>query len=173
MQNARGRVVMPGVPDLYRALQRGTTGADLNPFFYVSSSPWNFYDLLDQFLALHGIPAGPVMLQDYGVDDGKLIYAPHDVHKRTQIEEIFRTYPYLPFVLIGDSGQRDPEIYRAIASRFPDRIRAIYIRDVTGSVRDAEVRAIAEELTRAGTAVALISTSEAIAGHARSIGLIR
>ena len=152
MQNARGRVAAPGVAEFYRAL-RGKG----NPFFYVSSSPWNFFDLLDQFLAINDIPAGPLMLQDYGLDDSKLIHLPHDDHKLTQIEEIFKTYPHLPFVLVGDSGQRDPEIYREVTKRFPARVQAIYIRDVTSAERDAQVRAIAEELTASGFKVELVS----------------
>ena len=152
MQNARGRLVAPGVADFYRSLQGSG-----NPFFYVSSSPWNFYDLLDHFLALNRIPIGPLMLQDYGIDDTKLIHSAHDDHKLQQIEEIFETYPLLPFVLVGDSGQRDPEIYREVTKRFPTRVREIYIRDVTTAARDAQVRAIADELTAAGFKIQLVT----------------
>jgi phosphatidate phosphatase APP1 len=130
----------------------------VNPFFYVSSSPWNFFDLLDQFLSITGLPAGPLMLQDYGIDDAKLIHLSHDDHKTTQIHEIFETYPHLPFVLVGDSGQRDPEIYRDIARRFPRRTAAIYIRDVTEAGRDTQVRAIAEELNAEGFFISLVTS---------------
>lgn len=164
MQNARGRVATAGVSAFYRALERGISGTDANPFFYVSSSPWNFFDLLDQFLTINDIPHGPLMLQDYGIDEAKLIHSAHDDHKLTQIDEILTTYDKLPFVLIGDSGQRDPEIYRTVANRFGDRIRAIYIRDVTAPARDAQVRAIAN--------ITPFATVEEAMKHARGIGLI-
>jgi phosphatidate phosphatase APP1 len=167
MQNARGRVAAPGVAAFFRALHDG-----VNPFFFVSSSPWNFFDLLDQFLTLHSIPAGPLMLQDYGIDEAKLIYRPHDDHKLEQIEEILGTYATLPFVLIGDSGQRDPEIYRTVAGKLADRIRAIYIRDVSPPERDEQVRAIAAELSSARIPVALITKWEEAAAHARANGLL-
>jgi phosphatidate phosphatase APP1 len=173
-RNARGRVAAPGVAGFYRALRGGVSGVDSNPFFYVSSSPWNFFDLLDQFLALHDIPPGPLMLQDYGLDETKLVHSAHDDHKLEQIEEIFRTYPELPFVLTGDSGQRDPEIYQTVAKRFPARIRAIYIRDVTSRPeRDAQVRAIAQELSSAGVRIALVTNWEEAMRHAQAIGLLR
>ena len=168
MQNARGRLATAGIAEFYRALSVAGT----NPFFYVSSSPWNFFDLLDHFLALNGIPTGPLMLQDYGVDDSKLIHSAHDDHKLAQIEEILATYESLPFVLIGDSGQRDPEIYREAARRFGNRIRAIYIRDVTSAARDAEVQRIASELTANGSQVLLFTHGDEAMQHARSIGLI-
>lgn len=171
-RNAHGRLPMEGVAQFYRQLQAGAGGAENNPLFYVSSSPWNFYDLLDQFLTVHGIPHGPLMLQDYGIDDAKLIHSAHDDHKLQQIGEILGTYPALPFVLIGDTGQRDPEIYRQVALAEPRRIRAVYLRDVSPAARDSEVHAIAGELTAAGVAVALIEKTEDAAVHARTLGLI-
>jgi phosphatidate phosphatase APP1 len=158
MQNARGRVATPGIASLYRTLKNGKSGVDGNPFFYVSSSPWNFFDLLDQFLTLNDIPIGPLMLQDYGIDEKKLIHSPHDDHKHAQIEEIFKTYPHMPFVLVGDSGQRDPEIYDAVVKKFGARVRAVYIRDVTK-------RAIPEGIT-------LFTKVEEVVIHARGLGLV-
>lgn len=171
-QNAHGRLPMEGVAQFYRQLQAGAGGAENNPLFYVSSSPWNFYDLLDQFLTIYGIPHGPLMLQDYGIDEAKLIHSAHDDHKLEQIGEILDTYPALPFVLIGDSGQRDPEIYRQAALANARRILAVYIRDVAAAARDAEVHAIAGELAAAGVPVTLIEKTEQAVVHARGLGLI-
>ncbi len=50
---------------------------------------------------------------------------------------------------MGDSGQKDPEIYAEVVAKYPDRIRAIYIRDASADQRDLEVKAIAEQLTLA------------------------
>ena len=114
----------------YQALQLGDTGKVFNPIFYVSSSPWNLYDLLTDFMDVHAIPTGPLFLQDFGLDRDKFISADHDEHKITHIERLLDLYPKLPFILIGDSGQADPEIYSTILEKYPTRILAIYIRDI-------------------------------------------
>ena len=80
----------------------------------------------------------------------------------------------MPFVLIGDSGQHDPEIYAEIVARHPGRVRAVYIRDVRarGPERAAEVAAMAEALRAAGAHLVLAADSAAIAEDAARLGLI-
>src|SRR5690606_8381108 len=62
LTNAHTRLPFPGVAAFYRALHAGDGGPFTNPVFYVSSSPWNFYDLLTEILDVHDIPAGPLYL---------------------------------------------------------------------------------------------------------------
>ncbi|MGB1253123.1 MAG: App1 family protein [Candidatus Promineifilaceae bacterium] len=169
MQNAKMRLAFPGVATFYRALQAGASGDQDNPIFYVSSSPWNLYDLLTDFIKLHDIPAGPLCLRDLGIDEDKFITTGHGSHKIEHIEQILTTYPELPFVLIGDSGQKDPEVYAKIARRFPDRILAIYIRDVTNGERDMAVVGISAEIN---TPMLLTETTENAAQHALHLHLI-
>ena len=59
----------------------GRNGKRNNPFFYVSSSPWNNYDLLYHFLELNEIPQGPLLLRDFGIDENKLGHSDHMSHK--------------------------------------------------------------------------------------------
>src|SRR5688500_13926872 len=66
--NARTRLPFAGVSAFYTALQLGRNGKRNNPFFYVSSSPWNTYDLLHDFLNLNEIPVGPILLRVLGLD---------------------------------------------------------------------------------------------------------
>ena len=66
--NARTRLPFPGVAAFYRALHAGVSGAETNPVFYVSSSPWNLYDLLIDFLEHQGIPKGPLTLRDWDIN---------------------------------------------------------------------------------------------------------
>ena len=96
----------------------------------MSSSPWNLYDLLVDFLDLNGIPAGPLMLRDFGLRYEPTAGSGHLGHKLKEMRQILQAYPQLQFILIGDSGQEDPEIYREVVKEFPGRILAIYIRDV-------------------------------------------
>jgi phosphatidate phosphatase APP1 len=168
LENAHVRLPFEGVAAFYRALHRGR-----NPIFYVSSGPWNLYDLLAEVFEIRGIPAGPIFLQDWGLEEEKLLVRRHDDHKREQIDAVVATYPSLPFILIGDSGQRDPEIYADVARRHPGRIRAIYIRDVTEDPRESAVREIAAAIEReSGVPTLLVEDTIAAAQHAAANGWI-
>lgn len=172
LNSARTRVPFEGIAAFYRALQQGPDGEGFNPVFYVSSSPWNLYDLFDGFMDAHGVPAGPIFLKDFGFTEDKLFKSGHQMHKLSRIRSLMETYPELPFVLIGDSGQQDPETYRRLAEEAPERIRAIYIRDVTPPARDREVEALAEAIETTGTPIVLAQTTVEAAEHACRCGLI-
>ena len=172
LKNARGRVAFPGVGAFYRALQRGTNESEFNPIFYVSSGPWNLYDLLVDFMQLNNIPLGPILLQDYGLEEKQLFSASHRDHKLAQIRKLLETYPDLPFILIGDSGQHDGEIYRKVLEEVPTRIKAIYIRDVSEEARDSAVRKLAEEARQHGGELLLVQNSLEAAQHAVEKGFI-
>lgn len=134
--NAQKRKSFEGVAEFYKALQVGQTKKAYQPVFYVSSSPWNLFDMLTDFLELQQIPEGPLFLRDFGVDEGKLGTGTHGDHKYLTIKKLLEDYPQLSFVLIGDSGQQDMEIYRRLGEDFKDRIAAIYIRDVNQESRE-------------------------------------
>jgi phosphatidate phosphatase APP1 len=172
LHNARTRLPFAGVAALYRALEVGREGAEQNPVFYVSSSPWNMYDLFVEFIDLQNLPAGPVFLQNIGLDASTLGVASHLGHKLACIEEILSTHPHLPFVLLGDSGQKDPEVYRAVVASHPGRILAIYIRDVSVDTRDRIVVEVADRMRADGVDMLLIADSLEAAEHAADRGLI-
>jgi phosphatidate phosphatase APP1 len=140
--NSHTRTPFPGVAAFYQALHHGVTGNEKNPFFYVSSSPWNLYDLLSDFINLKGIPEGPLFLKDYGFTHNKIFTEGHEGHKPKKIKKVMDAFPEMKFILIGDSGQKDPEIYADIIKTYPERILAVYIRDVTVDERDIEVKNI-------------------------------
>jgi phosphatidate phosphatase APP1 len=171
-RNAHTRTAFPGVAELYRAFVDGSGGAAANPVFYVSSSPWNLYDLLEHFVRLKGIPEGPMFLRDFGDDATKILQSRHEVHKLAAIREILGIHSDLPLVLIGDSGQRDPEIYRDVAAEYPDRVLAVYLRDVSGDTRDEEVQILAAELAEQEVPLLLCATTEDAARHAAAVGLV-
>jgi phosphatidate phosphatase APP1 len=172
--NARTRLPFEGVAAFYQALQGGASGQAGNPLFYVSSSPWNLYDLLAEFLDLHKIPRGPLLLRDLGIDRAKLLGSDHHAHKLAQIRPLLALYPHLTFVLLGDSGQYDPEIYREVVRENPGRIRAVYIRRAGERPgRDEEVEAIARDLESANVPLLLVRDTAPAAAHAASLGLVR
>jgi phosphatidate phosphatase APP1 len=171
--NARTRLPFPGVAAFYRALERGGDAARYNPIFYVSSSPWNIYDLIAEFMELQRIPTGPICLRDWDLSLSALL--PHHLkqHKGPLIGEILDLYPSLPFILIGDSSQHDPEIYRAILDRYPKRILAIYIRNVDPNPeRQASIKRLAEDVLAAGSSLILADDTYAAAKHAAEHGWI-
>jgi phosphatidate phosphatase APP1 len=172
LANARTRLPFDGVAAFYRALHAGETGAEMNPIFYLSSSPWNLYDMLAEFMDLNGVPEGPILLRDWGIGPEALLPTDHTSHKLAHIRHLLETYP-LPFILIGDSGQQDPEIYRQVVTEYPARIHAIYIRNVTPQpLRQGKIRALAEEVQHAGSALILADDTLTAASHAAGHGWI-
>lgn len=169
MKTAAGRQSFQKAGDFFSRLAKGTLNQADNPVFYVSNSPWNLYDLLEQFLALNNLPAGPILLRDFG-----LPYVKHPDgylgHKHESILRIIRAYPNLPFILVGDSGEEDPYIYQKVAEAYPERIKAIYIRDVRSRRRAERLRRFVQE-TKAD--IFLMKTYDEAIAHAMGLGLVR
>jgi phosphatidate phosphatase APP1 len=172
--NARTRLPFPGVAAFYRALQRGPQGDEINPLFYVSSGPWNLYELLIEFFELQKIPRGPLLLRDWGITSTRELPTHHVTHKAEAIRRILATYPALPFILVGDSGQDDPEIYAAVIREFPGRVHVAYIRDVNpDEQRRGAIRALGEALAREGGRLVLTEDTLAAARHAAAAGWLQ
>lgn len=171
LNNARTRLPFAGVAEFYKSLQLGRNGKRNNPFFYVSSSPWNLYDLLKDFLDLNKIPAGPLLLRDFGFDHEKED-SDHHGHKLKEIRQILEAYPALNFVLIGDSGQEDPVIYREVVKQYPGRIIAIYIRDVQLPERKKIAIDVSTSLEEHKVEMVIVENTVAAAEHAAKVGLI-
>lgn len=172
LNNAHTRLPFAGVSEFYKALQSGRNGKSNNPFFYVSSSPWNLYDLLIDFLDINDIPHGPLLLRDFGLEKNKQD-ASHTGHKFKEIEQILVTYPHLSFVLIGDSGQEDPKIYTEVVRKFPGRILAIYIRDVQVPDRTKIAVDLAENLSMDKVEMVIVNNTAEASEHALKAGLIQ
>jgi phosphatidate phosphatase APP1 len=171
-KDAHTRSPFPGVAPFYRALSQGPDGRGSNPLFYLSNSAWNLYDLFERFLEVNDLPPGPLFLCD-----AKLVEAPSRAlggpqDKRQRIRGLLALYPSLRFVLVGDSGQKDPEVYRDVVREHPGRIRAIYIRDVTSRRRDRQVHAVAEEVRGLGVPMALVRDTAEAAERAAAEGLL-
>ncbi len=121
-----------------------------NPVFYVSSSPWNLHDFLDDVLFRRaGLVAGPVFLRDYGLSETQFVTGTHGSHKGAAIDRILVANPELGFVLIGDTGQHDAEVYAAAVERHPERIRRVILRE-TVARRDAPAERALAALRNAG-----------------------
>lgn len=120
-------LTIEGVRDWYKQL--ASMGVQLH---YVSNSPWQLYPLLVKFFALEGLPPGSFHLKQYsGMLQG--IFEPVAERKKGSLESIMRDFPERKFLLVGDSGEADLEVYTDVALANPGRVIGIYIRDVTTS----------------------------------------
>ncbi len=125
-----------GMAEAYRGWSQG--GA---VFHYVSGSPWQLYPALAKFADASGFPQGSYHLRTFRLQDGssnELLGSPKDYKLRT-IEPILQAFPNRKFVLVGDSGEQDPEVYGELARRRPGQVRLIAVRNITqetlGNVR--------------------------------------
>lgn len=136
---------VPGMADLYRAWQAAGTA-----FHYVSASPWQLADCLDGFLSDVGLPAGSLHLKLFRLKDstplGRLPSRKRS--KRRVIERIMEEFAGRRFLLVGDSGERDPEVYAAVAKRRGGQVAGIAIRAVDGRASRKKLEARLARLSR-------------------------
>lgn len=131
-ENAYSRRPFDGVVKHYQALAAAhTLHGQKNPFFYVSSSEWNLYDYIDDFVRKNELPEGIYLLGQLKrfSQMWKTGQSRHGA-KFFRIARILEAYPDQMFVLLGDDSQQDPAIYASIAEHFPGRIKAVYLRNV-------------------------------------------
>lgn len=119
----------PGIAPLLAALE----GSALGDMHYVTARQPERVVTIPAWLALHGIPAGTI---DTGVSG---IPNVAQAEKIRDITRLFEASGDQPYVLFGDTSQRDPEVYRAIATKFPTRVSAVFIHKVNATVDPARV----------------------------------
>ena len=165
---------MPAWRPSIRRCSPAPTGQRRRPLLYVSRGPWSIYEILEAFFQRNRIPVGPILfLREWGLSLQRPLPRKAVDHKAKMIEKMLSLYDTLPFVLIGDSGQHDPETYTRIVREYPGRIRAIYIRKIGRSTsRDAAIEALADEVAANGRTLVLASDSVRMAEHAHREGLI-
>jgi phosphatidate phosphatase APP1 len=129
---------VPRMAELYRAWAR--YGAQ---FHYVSATPWQLYVPIATFINASGFPKGTFHLRDFRWHDRTFfnLFASPDLYKRNGIEPLLKRLPRRRFVLVGDSGQRDPEVFGDLARRYPRQVRWIFVRDLGVVARMSRYRA--------------------------------
>lgn len=121
-----------GMPRLYADLAEAGVA-----FHYVSSSPWQLYGPLNKFMVEFNYPMGTMHLKFFRLTDRSALRMIRSQQKTklAAIRPLLDAFPNRRFMLIGDSGERDPEIYGEIASEHPEQVAGIFIRNVTGQGR--------------------------------------
>lgn len=119
--------LVEGMAELYQAWH--AQGAD---FHYVSSSPWQLYQPLADLCKSSNFPAGSMHLRYFRMRDEMFKrWRPVRNNKKVGIiGAILKWLPQRQFILVGDSGERDPEVYRFLAKRFPNQVVAVLIRNL-------------------------------------------
>jgi phosphatidate phosphatase APP1 len=120
LRNAAQLKPVPGVAAAYRAaIDEGAAA-----FFYLSGSPLNFHERFQHFHEQHGLPRGPIFLKNFGSEN----LTEQEGYKGRKLETLHEMLPRARLVMLGDSGEHDPEIYAAFRKRHPDNVVGIAIR---------------------------------------------
>lgn len=172
-ENAYSRRPFDGVVRHYQFLQYAqTTAHDPNPFFYVSSSEWNLYFYIKDFILKNELPRGMFLLNQLKTFN-KLLQTGQNNHgsKFMRIVRIIEAYPEQQFILLGDNSQQDPHIYKAITDHFPEKIKAVYIRNVSKKNKQKVIEDL-DVIASKGIAVCYFKHSADAIAHSKSVGLI-
>lgn len=126
VRDEHARRPVPGMAVLMERIIRQYPGS---PFIYLSTGAWNVYPTLARFLTRHLYPNGSLLLTDWGPTHDRW-FRSGQAHKRDNLRRLATEFPNIRWILIGDDGQHDEEIYAEFATEFPDNVRAIAIREL-------------------------------------------
>jgi phosphatidate phosphatase APP1 len=173
-KNAHTRKAFEGVANHYQLLaESGQVNNNCNPFFYVSGSEWNLYNMLVEFCRINKFPKGIFLLSSLkGISQFWNSGQNNLMTKFARIVRIIEYFPHLQFVLLGDDSQKDPEIYLSVAKHFPGKIFAVYIRCVRNYKSDDTVK-IMDEIESLKINCCYFKHSAEAVIHSKLIGLIK
>ena len=167
-KKASRRTPLEGAVHFCDQLSKGSDGKQTNPIYYVSHSPWNLYRYLDHFLTLNKFPEAPILLRSLSSIFKKR--KGEKPQKQREIEQLLETYLLQSFILIGDGGENDADIYLEIAETYPGRIKAIYLRSVPHEKRMLRIKKLLKGYN--AIPVLLMSSSKEGLLHAKEHGFI-
>ena len=126
------REAVPGMADFLTQAARveGALPGCHAPVIYLSTGAWNLVPALRDFLSRLGYPLGGFLMTDFGPSNtGWFRSGPE--HKRRELRRLVRMFPRVKWLLVGDDGQHDPEIYAEFARDFPANVAGIAIRSLS------------------------------------------
>lgn len=121
------RMAVPGMAVLYERLVNANPGS---PVFYLSTGAWNVAPTLTRFLARHLYPAGPLLLTSWGPTTDRWFRSGWE-HKRATLARLATDFPGIRWLLVGDDGQHDKEIYAEFVAEHSDHVAAVAIRHLS------------------------------------------
>jgi len=123
------RTPTPGMAVLYERLAQAHPGS---PTIYLSTGAWNVAPTLSRFLKRNLYPRGPLLLTDWGPTHDRIFRSGRQ-HKVDSLARLAVEFPEMRWLLIGDDGQHDEEIYGEFALAHPELVYAVAIRQLSGS----------------------------------------
>lgn len=165
-KNAAQLEVVPGAPEAYRnAVTAGAAG-----IIYLSGSPQGFHDRIRDYLKLQGFPEGPILLKDFSRESP----TQQENYKRPRLEMLAARFPGARFILVGDSGEKDPEIYRAFSAAHPGRVAGIVIRQTPDAPASRErlvdCHVLQDHQSQPGLLSGMVKAAPAAGGASSSSG---
>lgn len=129
--DVHARTPTPGMSVLYERML-SEFGRETTPVVYLSTGPWNVAPTLARFLGRNLYPAGPLLLTDWGPTPHRIFRSGRE-HKESNLERLAQEFPHIQWLLVGDDGQHDQEIYGDFVRRHPDCARGVAIRQLSTS----------------------------------------
>lgn len=143
------RVAVAGMAEAYKRLLQANPNPAATPMFYVSASPRQLTDSVRRFLVHNGFPRGVLQLKEVNSDHADPL-TDQKAYKLGRIQSILQAFPGVRFVLMGDDGEKDPEIFDELRRQHPGQVGQIWIRRVNpdpGRPRWPDQRDMSELLT--------------------------
>jgi phosphatidate phosphatase APP1 len=168
---ARNRAAFEGTGEFFQALAN-CNDLPVRPLFFVSGSPWNIYDVLEEFIEYNDFPKAPLFLKDLGITDSYIFAPVTKNHKLRYISELMEFFNTTDVILIGDSGQEDAEIYTEAIRKYPSRIKTVYIRDVIEGQKSAQFEKLLLEINDMDSELVVFEKTNEAAKHALEKGYI-
>ena len=125
--NEHARASTPGMPVLYERLTDRHRGA---PVIYLSTGAWNVAPTLTRFLSRNLYPPGALLLTDWGPTTDAWFRSGQQ-HKQTTLNRLAQEFPQIRWLLVGDDGQHDEQIYADFCEQHPDQVHAVCIRQLS------------------------------------------
>lgn len=175
LKNINKRKIFDDVVDHYRQLSIAGQDSEKasNSFFYVSSSEWNLFGFINEFVEMHQLPKAVIKLKKIKTGISDFLFTgrgSHD-HKFEKIKDIISFYPNLKYVLLGDDSQKDADIYERICKIFPENVKAVYIRQ-TSKVKKKDIVKVMKNLESLDVSTCYFKHSEKAIKHSKATGII-
>jgi phosphatidate phosphatase APP1 len=139
-------LLVKGMKDFYQKIYTSGNSCFVN----VSASPWQLYSVLSNFFDENGFPQTGYFMKDFRLKDSDFfnLFEKPEEYKYETIEPLIKEWKNTKFILVGDSGEKDPEAYARLAVKYPDQISKIYIRIAYDENLDQRIKSVFEKIPK-------------------------
>ncbi len=127
VRHEQARVPTPGMSVFIDRQASSHPGA---PVIYLSTGAWNVAPTLTRFLSRNLYPMGPLLLTDWGPTTDRWFRSGRE-HKERELRRIASEFPEIKWLLIGDDGQHDEDLYHEFSIQHPENVAVVAIRQLT------------------------------------------